>query len=195
MKIATVVALAAMAMSLDAASPPAAPDAAVFVEGADAMFHIQIKPLANRLLASAGVTVSWQAGKPARNVDGLVIGVQLVSGVPPDCSPDALARTYPFADGVRRIAILRDRVRDLAAPAGTQDFRLTAHVLVHEIAHVLQRLSRHSESGILKAKWTRADLELMARGHLPFTPRDVELIRAGLESHRSGRLPELVATR
>jgi hypothetical protein len=46
---------------------------------------------------------------------------------------------------------------------------LLSHVLAHEIAHVLQGVSRHSESGILKARWDREDFFLMQQHRLNFT--------------------------
>lgn len=39
---------------------------------------------------------------------------------------------------------------------------LLAHVMAHEIAHVLQGIIRHSDSGILKARWSGTDCTRMA---------------------------------
>ena len=58
--------------------------------------------------------------------------------------------------------------------------RLLAHVLVHEIAHNLQRAERHSKTGIMKAEWTSGDYTQMAFKPLAFEPQDVLLIRLGL---------------
>ncbi|MCX6629969.1 MAG: hypothetical protein NTW28_20320 [Candidatus Solibacter sp.] len=89
-----------------------------------------------------------------------------------------------FGGGVRDITVLHHRVRATAAAAGVEDFRLTAHVLVHEIAHVLQRIDRHSDSGVMKAHWSQADYEVMARKPLPLAAEDIILIRRGLEGAR-----------
>jgi len=69
---------------------------------------------------------------------------------------------------------------------------LLAHVLVHEIAHILQKTDQHSNSGVMKAVWTHQDRVQMRTGALPFTPGDVELIRLGLASRASG-VPTLAA--
>jgi hypothetical protein len=55
-------------------------------------------------------------------------------------------------------------------------------VLVHEITHVLQGIEhqRHSEDGVMKARWTADDLYQMSYRPLHFDPFDVELIRRGL---------------
>jgi len=50
------------------------------------------------------------------------------------------------------------------------------YVLAHELAHVMQGVGRHSESGILKAQWSSDDFEEMIFHKLAFTNFDVELI-------------------
>jgi hypothetical protein len=62
---------------------------------------------------------------------------------------------------------------------------LLAHAMAHEIAHVLQGISRHSESGILKARWSGTDCARMAYFPLMFTREDAILIHSGLEERRS----------
>lgn len=46
---------------------------------------------------------------------------------------------------------------------------LLAHVLVHEITHVLQGTSRHSDRAVMKAGWRPEDFTSMFREQLPFT--------------------------
>jgi hypothetical protein len=58
---------------------------------------------------------------------------------------------------------------------------LLAHVMAHEIAHLLQGTIRHSESGILKANWSDTDCARMAYFPLKFTREDGILIHKGLE--------------
>jgi predicted Zn-dependent protease len=57
---------------------------------------------------------------------------------------------------------------------------LLSNVFAHEIAHVLQSLNRHSDTGILKAHWARDDFLMMLTHRLSFTPLDVGLIRSGI---------------
>jgi hypothetical protein len=52
--------------------------------------------------------------------------------------------------------------------------------MAHEIAHVLEGVSRHSEEGIMKGYWQQRDYRQMKSGTLPFDPTDVELILAAL---------------
>ena len=58
--------------------------------------------------------------------------------------------------------------------------RRFAHVLVHEITHLLQGIDRHSDTGVMKAHWTGRDFVDMRSSPLPFTGYDVDLIYAGL---------------
>jgi hypothetical protein len=62
---------------------------------------------------------------------------------------------------------------------------LLAHAMAHEIAHLLQGISRHSESGILKAHWSGTDCARMAYFPLMFTREDAILIHHGLEERHS----------
>jgi hypothetical protein len=56
-----------------------------------------------------------------------------------------------------------------------------AYVLVHEITHIVEGIDRHSDSGIMKAKWDDADNYEISRMKLRFAEDDVILIQAGLE--------------
>jgi hypothetical protein len=69
-----------------------------------------------------------------------------------------------------------------------------AHVMAHEIAHVLQGVIRHSDSGILKAHWSGTDCARVASFPLMFTREDAILIHRGLEERHS-RLLENASAR
>jgi hypothetical protein len=68
-------------------------------------------------------------------------------------------RPGPY-EGVH-VTVLYDRVYQTAPDAARRPL-LLAHVLVHEITHVLQGVEHHSESGIMKAHWGPADCYAMA---------------------------------
>ena len=93
---------------------------------------------------------------------------------PPNNRPGQLAYTNLYEG---HITVFWDRIR--AAPSAPPIVVL-AHVLVHEITHILQGIDRHSERGIMKSKWTLADFRAMASEPLPFTLLDVELIQRGM---------------
>jgi hypothetical protein len=62
---------------------------------------------------------------------------------------------------------------------------LLAHVLVHEITHLIQGINRHSDRGVMKARWDEDDYEQMRSRRLAFTEYDIRLIRLGLEVRSS----------
>ena len=92
----------------------------------------------------------------------------------------ALATAMPLADSGVRIVVFYDRVEPLLQGHHAPQATVLGYVLAHEIAHVLQGIARHSETGIMRANWTDGDFQLMGTRLLTFTPEDVQLIRRRL---------------
>jgi hypothetical protein len=78
------------------------------------------------------------------------------------------------------IVVFPDRVRE-SGRSHREGPSLMAHVLVHEITHVLEGITRHSATGIMKARWDDNDYFEMSCKPLGFAQEDVELIYAGLK--------------
>lgn len=129
--------------------------------------------LANKMFATIGIGLDWHMGEP-RSAHPIV--VELATRTPTDLHPGALAYALPY-EGVH-IRVFYDRVENAVVP-GLRT-ALLAHVLVHEITHILQRVFHHSGSGIMKAFWTDQDYFQMRTGVLPFAPEDIILIQRGL---------------
>jgi hypothetical protein len=138
----------------------------------------QAQERAAKMFAEAGVRIDWRIGRPsgAQPEREPVIVVSLEEHAPAGYSPEALASAKVY-EGVH-ITVFWDRVERLSRFA--QPAVVLAHVLVHEITHILQGIDRHSESGVMKAHWTPEDYRAMAAKPLPFTPQDVKLIQLGL---------------
>ena len=98
-----------------------------------------------------------------------------------DLLPGALAYALPY-EGVH-IRVFYDRV-ERVVPGLTAV--VLAHVLVHETTHILEGIYRHSDSGVMKAAWTKQDHLQMQVEALSFAPEDVKLIRLGLASRLAG---------
>ncbi len=132
--------------------------------------------MARQIFHAAGVIVDFHnAIRPCREqADGTLV-ITLAPSAPKTAPPSALAQAN-VGDGVH-IVVFDDRL-------ATVDPRLhpvlLAHVLVHEITHIIEGVARHSETGIMKAFWTLADRDEMLRRSLLFAPEDVELIHVGL---------------
>jgi hypothetical protein len=141
------------------------------------------KQVAKQMFASIGINLAWRGDVPDHQ-SGVSIKVVLTSGWPGDEEPGALGEAYPFALD-RGITVRYDRVHNSAGVSKDLEPLILAHVLVHEITHILQCIDRHSDAGVMKARWTSDDYYDMRWKPLEFTPEDVELIRLGMQVLRS----------
>ena len=137
------------------------------------------KVLASQMFAWIGISVQWGTGKPAAETSQPPIFIDLVDNTPAKLRPGAMAYTQP-CDGPH-VTVFYDRIDHSSNPS-----RVLAHVMVHEIAHVLQGVCRHSDSGIMKAQWSPWDLREMSFKNLPFAREDVGLIYLGLAVRMTG---------
>lgn len=137
--------------------------------------------LADRMFSAAGVRIAWKTGapRPGDPIGGRRIRVHFVTAAGPADHPGALAHALPYEGS--RIRIFYDRVRT-GDPGSTRV--LLAHVLVHEITHILEGIERHSLSGVMKAHWTLDDYNAMLWRPLAFAPDDIDLIRSGMNVRR-----------
>jgi hypothetical protein len=130
--------------------------------------------LASKMFRPVSVKLDWEVSCPA----GDAIRMGLSSATSDNEHPGALAYAFPYE--AVHIVVFYDRVnRSVSA-----DLRalVLAHVLVHENAHVLEGVDRHSESGVMKAHWTETDYTHMRAKPLHFTDWDIQRIQKGLES-------------
>ena len=152
--------------------------------GGNSALIFQARIVASKIYAEIGVKIQWHDDPrdcaPPR--DGIVI--TLSHDTPADLHPGALAYASPFER--THIVLFHDRLMT----ATTQQMlpTLVAYVLVHEIGHILQGVARHSEGGIMKARWERADFEEMRRGSLRFNNIDLILIHDGLDKRSAPKL-------
>ncbi len=140
--------------------------------------------LAAKMFAAAGVRIEWRFGLPADLGSGRerAIVVRMAKDTPVNYLPGetAFALLYQGQD----ITVFYDRVKQAGVPGAMPT--LLAHVLVHEITHMLQGINRHSDSGVMKGHWAAGDYMTMYQKPLPFTEKDVDLIHRGL-AVRAGR--------
>jgi hypothetical protein len=102
----------------------------------------------------------------------------------------ALAYARPYQNIGTCIHVFIDRIRSGRDPHFANT--LLAHVLAHEITHVLEGVARNSDKGIMKAVWSPGDYQQMKFHPLPFAPEDVDLIRDAIAQRISaGTAPML----
>ena len=150
---------------------------------------VRAQAIAGKMFADVGVKIEWhQESKCPAEQEG-IIHIKLNTWVPESFYPGALAIAQPY-EGVH-IQVFVDRTRKMIDPIRkmvdpTTAASLLAHVLAHEITHILQGINRHSECGVMKAKWGQKDYEEMAWKPLNFTDEDVQLIYLGLHARAVG---------
>jgi hypothetical protein len=131
------------------------------------------------MFAGVDVRIEWRAGQ--REESQLLregaIAVRLTLDTPDKFRTSVGAFAMP-SEGVHITVLYEHLAWSLAKPALASP--LLAHVLVHEITHILEGVARHSETGIMKANWTSGDYYDMQTKTLPFASEDVELIHRGL---------------
>jgi hypothetical protein len=144
---------------------------------------IDAEGIASRIFGPVGVRIDWRRGALKQGA----IAVRVSEATPENYYPGTfgIALTY---EGVH-ITVFYDRIRKLSSQSVIA--AALGHVLAHEIAHILEGIDRHSESGLMKAHWTDEDIAEMVYKPLPFAPEDLRLINSGLEK-RAG-LQQLTA--
>ena len=140
---------------------------------------IQARATASEMFAAIGVKLDWRICPKSGGQGTIVISLKMGTA---NRKPGELAHTSP-KEGTH-IVIFYDGVRKIRP---NKFSKVLAHVMVHEVTHILQGICRHSASGVMKARWDEYDFRQMAWTPLPFTDVDIDLIQRGLDA-REARL-------
>jgi hypothetical protein len=130
------------------------------------------------IFANIGFRVEWKGDVRLCTSERGDIQIYVLEKATKNVSSDALGYAMPFQGSI--IVVFADRLRMYA----TQTLRwsyLAGYVMAHEIAHLLQGLSRHSATGIMKASLDRQDVEKCFRHSMTFADEDIQMIRTGFE--------------
>lgn len=167
--------IAVAAQTKDFQNQPLSP-VTVYVQynGPDTITGKCAEALASKMFAQAGVQILWRWGWSKSGEKPILI--EITSDTPMTLAPGALASARAY-EGVH-IRIFEDRVLEAGGPKGAR--QLLAHAMVHEITHILERSVRHSDTGVMKARWTPHDMLAMQYKPLTFEPVDILLIHVGL---------------
>jgi len=142
--------------------------------------------ISSRMFATAGVAVEWRSGKPGSPIEAppsRTIVIKFEMNTPPRDHPGGMAYAQPF-EGIH-IVVFYDRVWEYSRDFPGQRPMVLAHVMTHEITHNLQGVTRHSASGVMKARWDTEDFLTMIRTPLPFTPEDIGFLHDGLRQRET----------
>jgi hypothetical protein len=132
----------------------------------------QAQATAARIYAGIGVEVKWCSYRKAEFWVRLDTGLEVVG------QPGAMGYAMPYGKAGTPIHVLFERLIEAFSQrtAGV----VLGHVMAHELGHVLEGLSRHSDSGVMKARWDDHDFEQMVFRPLSFSAEDMEWIQAGV---------------
>ena len=137
------------------------------------------KAVVSSIFERIGVQIHWREGEPGPDS----FEIRVVQHAPPAISAEAMASTL-IAGGA--ITVYEDRVRQRIGRVHPGAAKIAlAYVFAHELAHAMQRIGRHSDSGILKAHWTNDDFTAMLFNKLVFNEFDAALIRKRLSTRQS----------
>lgn len=154
-----------------------------------AVYHAE--GIAAQIYSEIGVRLRWPRAlhgrEPLMKPMHCTIVVAFSWNTPSTVHPGALALSNPYAaGGAAHVTLFMDRVEPMVDSNPVASAFLLGHVLAHEMAHVLQRINRHSDTGVLKAHWSEMEIRSMQLEHLRFTHYDAALIFQGMRSCAAG---------
>ena len=138
--------------------------------------------LTSKMFAAISVRVQWHEPPVCLGGASDPVYLTLETRTPEGHFPGALGMALPTEGS--HAWVFYDRV----LRAGLDDnyvAAVLAHAMAHEIAHALEGINRHSETGILKAHWSGTDCARMKVFPLMFTREDAIRIHHGLEERHS----------
>ena len=184
----------------------AGPDVVVYVDNGTLVppdVMLGAKETASRMFAGIGLRVQWTFRRPAQvkesagtrcaPVQPEAIVIRMASKRSAATAGEAMASALPYARTGIRITIFYSELQEATHRRPGLEPMLLAHVLVHEITHVMQRVGRHSSEGVMRAHWTIGDYAGMREKPLEFTADDADLIRKGLAQRKAEACTSAVA--
>jgi hypothetical protein len=122
------------------------------------------------------------------------IALDLLREAPQGVRGSVMGMGLPFATEGLNVRVFLDRVHAAGARQNQQPTTVAAHVLAHEVGHVLLRSYGHSKSGLMAAFWTEHEYWRIANGMLLFSRSESlsmrnTLAKAGCGASRTNSPP------
>ena len=153
------------------------------------------------VLAAAGIDVTWVrcvagAAAPACEtpLGGADLSVRFARLPAQPSTHGQLQLGYSLVDTRARdgklATVFVDRVQWLAAQAGSDSATLLGFAVAHEIGHLLLGTNAHGTAGLMRAIWSRAELQRYRVNDWLFSPREASSMRTSLLQRKGLRSPE-----
>lgn len=121
------------------------------------------------------------------------IALEILPGPTPGVKQTTLGSSSPLASKGLNVTVFDDHVREIAVQRNREHEAVLAHVIAHEIGHVLLRSSAHSGRGLMSAVWTDNEYVWMTRSLLFFTVDQSRKMLASLRGDACGARGPVVA--
>ena len=135
---------------------------------------------ASRIYSALGVDLMWTAASTdtatAHRVT-LVVSPHALAGATRHALGTAIANR---SSAGRRAYVYLDRVTAFANSVNSPVTSMLAHVIAHELGHLLIGHSGHAVTGLMSTQWKGAEIERLKNGGLTFTGDHAKTIQARL---------------
>jgi hypothetical protein len=129
--------------------------------------------------------IEWIPSGLCRNAAGNVLRIEMDSSPASRFGPETMAYALPYCARGTTIHVFYARViEDHRAIAAD----VMGYVIAHEIGHILEGIARHSQDGLMKARWDLKDYWRMKKLRLTFAAEDVELMHLHVERLSAGNV-------
>jgi hypothetical protein len=153
------------------------------------------------ILRASGIDSVVRAGDPAADEASLItipaplgkgqeqavscearrdIALEIVAAAPPSRKTTILGTAVPLAREGLNVRVFDDRIREEALKWSRSHGVLLAHVIAHEIGHVLLRSGGHSPSGLMSSSWGEREYGWIMRGLMLFSSAESQRMRMTL---------------
>jgi hypothetical protein len=96
----------------------------------------------------------------------------------------SVAMGYSVVDSTARhscfASVSVDLVESVAGAAGVDARSLLGRAIAHEVGHLLLNTSHHSSAGLMRALWTRVELQRNSSADWQFAKKEAQIMRASL---------------
>ena len=154
-----------------------------------------------RIFRRAGITVVFVSGDPGGPEARLItypelprkgreteaacraqadVALDLLQRAPEGLRPSILGAAVPYASEGLNVRLFVDRVEAAALSWNRTFTAVAAHVLAHEIGHVLLRTNEHSQHGLMAAVLAGDEYARLAAGLLLFSGVEAETVTSAL---------------
>jgi hypothetical protein len=146
--------------------------------------HVSAEVLENaqtemtRIYARAGLDVRWTETDSAAPALGLTVKIVPYSLAHSHVAPDVMGVALLTQTRGTMAYVFFKRVDDFARARHIELSRMLAHVMAHEVGHLLLPAGAHSHTGLMRGTWDRLQVRDAIRGELTFTGEQTQMIRA-----------------